>query len=248
MIRKNSQSRMSLKLLIDTKSQTVLYAEAGKDFVDFLFSLMSLPVGAVVSLLPSGGMVGSIGKVYQSIDKLGNAFIQPNVDKATLLCPKIAADHNNWGIVPLLLPNTDEVLPEGKKMYTCPRLTNSYRTYDHHCFVARDSTAACPHCGTKMSLDVTIVETSNKKGVQERSSSSSEGGGFVKGLVTYMVTDDLEVRPMSAISSIAMLNKYNVKEVGALEERRVSIGMDEVGIYKSRCVHTCICILFCLLI
>ncbi|THG00362.1 hypothetical protein TEA_000552 [Camellia sinensis var. sinensis] len=40
-----SSSKVSLKLLIDTKAHKVLFAEAGKDFVDFLFNILSLPVG-----------------------------------------------------------------------------------------------------------------------------------------------------------------------------------------------------------
>lgn len=56
----------------------------------------------------------------------------------------------------------------------------------------------------------------------------AEGGGFVKGVVTYMVSDDLVVKPMSTISSITMLNKFNVKEVGCLEEKVVSLEMKEV--------------------
>ena len=53
---------------------------------------------------------------------------------------------------------------------------------------------------------------------------ASEEGG----LVTYMVMDDLMIKPMSTISSITMLNKFNVKEVGALEEKLVTLGMNEV--------------------
>ncbi|KAI8539911.1 hypothetical protein RHMOL_Rhmol09G0219600 [Rhododendron molle] len=54
-------------------------------------------------------------------------------------------------------------------------------------------------------------------------------GGFGKGVVTYMVMDDLVVTPMSAVSSITtLLNKFNVEEVGALEERVVDVGMPEV--------------------
>jgi len=49
----------------------------------------------------------------------------------------------------------------------------------------------------------------------------------VKGVVTYMVMDDLVVTPMSTISSITMLNKFNVKDVGALEERVVQMGMPQ---------------------
>ncbi|KAJ0103574.1 hypothetical protein Patl1_06259 [Pistacia atlantica] len=44
-------SKVRLKLLIDTKGKKVLFAEAGKDFVDFLFYIFSLPVGTVVKLL-----------------------------------------------------------------------------------------------------------------------------------------------------------------------------------------------------
>ena len=57
--------------------------------------------------------------------------------------------------------------------------------------------------------------------------SSSSEGGYVKGVVTYMVTDDLKVRPMSIISGITLLNKL-AKEIGALEEKVVHLAMDEV--------------------
>ena len=53
-----------------------------------------------------------------------------------------------------------------------------------------------------------------------------EGGGYVKGLV---VTDGLEVTPMSAISSITLINKFSVgKPDVELAEKYVSVGMDEV--------------------
>lgn len=49
-------------------------------------------------------------------------------------------------------------------------------------------------------------------------------GGFVKGVVTYLVMDDLAVKPMSTISSINTLNKFNVTDVGALQEKVVDLG------------------------
>ncbi|KAM3374726.1 hypothetical protein P3S68_013440 [Capsicum galapagoense] len=52
-------------------------------------------------------------------------------------------------------------------------------------------------------------------------------GGFVKDVVTYMVMDDLVVKPMSTISSITLLNKFNVKDVGVLKEKVVNFGMGE---------------------
>ncbi|PQQ04810.1 hypothetical protein Pyn_35154 [Prunus yedoensis var. nudiflora] len=38
----------------------------------------------------------------------------------------------------------------------------------------------------------------------------SKGAGFVREAVTYMITDDLEVKPMFAISSIALLKKTSM--------------------------------------
>ena len=59
-------------------------------------------------------------------------------------------------------------------------------------------------------------------------SSGDQAGGFVKGLVTYMVMDNLTVGPMSTISGIALLNKFDIKEVGSLEEKVVDMSVAEV--------------------
>uniref|UniRef100_A0A7N2MGM7 Uncharacterized protein n=1 Tax=Quercus lobata TaxID=97700 RepID=A0A7N2MGM7_QUELO len=42
-----------------------------------------------------------------------------------------------------------------------------------------------------------------------------------------MIMDDPEVKPMSTISSITLLNKFNVKQLGDLEEKVVELGMEE---------------------
>ena len=43
-----------------------------------------------------------------------------------------------------------------------------------------------------------------------------------------MVMDDLEVKPLSTLSMITLLDKFNVKEIGTLEEKEVDLGEDEV--------------------
>ncbi|XP_008245590.1 PREDICTED: uncharacterized protein LOC103343727 [Prunus mume] len=176
---------VSLKLLIDTKGHKVLFAEAGKDFVDFLFTLLALPVGTVIRLLS-----------------------EDNMD--TLLKPKAPIGGAN---VPHLLTN-DESL--AKKVYMC----GSY-----HRFIADDPRAICPECKYTLSTEVPYVAA---QAITEGSSGGGGGGGgYVKDVVTYMIMDNLEVKPMSTISCIAMLNRFNVKEVGTLEERMVLLGMDE---------------------
>ncbi|KAF7133039.1 hypothetical protein RHSIM_Rhsim09G0160900 [Rhododendron simsii] len=83
--------------------------------------------------------------------------------------------------------------------------------------------ALCPDCNSGMSREVGYV---TREEVKEVELAAGEGG-FVKGVLTYMVMDNLVVTPMSTISGITLLNKFDVKEVGALEKRVVDMGMPE---------------------
>jgi hypothetical protein len=60
---------------------------------------------------------------------------------------------------------------------------------------------------------------------------SSAGGrdGFVQGVVTYTVMDDLKVPPMSTISGITLLNTLGITDIGILEEETVQLGYEGVG-------------------
>ncbi|GJN05776.1 hypothetical protein PR202_ga23440 [Eleusine coracana subsp. coracana] len=51
--------------------------------------------------------------------------------------------------------------------------------------------------------------------------------GFVKGIVTYIVLDNLTISPMSAASSITLLNTLAVRDIADLQEKTVSLGYNE---------------------
>lgn len=59
-----------MKLLVDTRGQCVLFAEATKlldaDTGDFLFSLLAVPPSAVAKLLGPDAAAGSCGSIYRS--------------------------------------------------------------------------------------------------------------------------------------------------------------------------------------
>ncbi|CAB4300999.1 unnamed protein product [Prunus armeniaca] len=96
----NSAS-VSLKLLIDTKSYKVLFAEASKEVVDFRFSFLSLNVATVTRLLSTDGMVGCLGNLYQSAESLSvNSYLPLNL-KDTLLKPKTTISAANIFQLPL---------------------------------------------------------------------------------------------------------------------------------------------------
>ena len=209
-------TNMSMKLLIDTENRKVLFAEADKDFIDFLFHILRLPLGTIIPLLKNQGTVGSFGSIYDSIEKLSTTYLQPNVNKETLLKHKVHIS-STTGVVPLLLPNI-ESSSTSRKFYRCSRIQNS----NCHGYVADNCSALCPSCQGSMNRDVSFVDPPTIN------NTVSSGGGYVKGVVTYMIMDDLEVKPMSTISSITLLNKFNVKQLGDLEEKVVELGMEEV--------------------
>uniref|UniRef100_A0ACD5VLX5 Uncharacterized protein n=2 Tax=Avena sativa TaxID=4498 RepID=A0ACD5VLX5_AVESA len=63
-------NELSIKLLIDTKTDKLCFAEAGSDVVDFLSGLLSLPLGTVANLLTKERTASSIGNVLGNMEKL----------------------------------------------------------------------------------------------------------------------------------------------------------------------------------
>jgi len=192
----------------------VLFAEADKEFVDFLFSIFTLPVGAVTRLLKEagGGMVGSWQSLYQSIENMNVNYIQPDKDKPFLLEPKVVTPGAK---VPLLLPNLGSTF---RQLYRC-----SYPYNNSICisYVTDDNSTICPVCSNKMDQVVTFIDPPRAI----RAASSEEG--YVKPMVTYMVMDDMEVKPSSSSTLVTLLSQFNVNDIRDIEEKVVDLGMDE---------------------
>ncbi|WCJ19522.1 hypothetical protein M5689_001809 [Euphorbia peplus] len=214
-------SKVKLKLLIDKKKQKVLFAEADKDFVDFLFSIISLPLGKIVNLLTKDHMIGCIGNLYDSIASLSETYIQSPQNVESILNPKSMVSSQN----PLLL------LEGRKELYMCLYLGDRCRkcynletTFHRH--VADNPNTDCPSCKRTMTCKLQFVE-SGSGGAKKVASGS--GGGYVEGgVATYMVMDNLEVKPMSTISSVSKLtNLFNIKDLTSLEEKVVDVGVEE---------------------
>ncbi|MBA0696972.1 hypothetical protein Goari_003489 [Gossypium aridum] len=206
----SNSNTVSLKLFIDPNSNRVLFAEAGKGFVDFLFSIMLLPVGTVFRLLGKQG-TGCIGNIYDSIENLGNSYMQS--EKITDILLKSQAFY--YGIYgPGYGPGLWSSLSPSiyTKFYRC---SNYEPKKDCSKYMA-NGFSWCPSCYKQMDLDFTFVNLRDKVGV-----------GFVKESVTYTITDDLAVRPMSAKSIFTLLNHLNIKDAGDLEEKVIAVGANE---------------------
>ncbi|KAI4978526.1 hypothetical protein ZWY2020_015279 [Hordeum vulgare] len=212
---------ITMKLLVDTRPPRprVVFAEAGKDAVDFLFSLLTLPAGTAVRLLGKESMAGSVGNLYSSVERLEGSYLRPGFGKDALLCHAVEAS-------PLLrLPAPPAPAP--RTFFTCGGGTTSHFSYQGcRGYVSDARGARCPACGNEMATQSQYVAAPAP--AQPEQGAATGTTGYVQGGVTYTVTDDLAVTPMSAISSIARLGALAaVGGLAALQERTVQLGYKE---------------------
>lgn len=68
------EEQISLKLLVYKKTNKVILAEAGKDFVDVLFCFLTMPLGTIARLVQTSdlgpGGVGCLSSLYGSVTNL----------------------------------------------------------------------------------------------------------------------------------------------------------------------------------
>jgi hypothetical protein len=229
---------LSMKLLIDTKKNRVLFAEADKDVVDFLFSLLALPIATIVGKLGKESMCGSFGNLYASVENLDYKLVLPGAEKKTLLQPTVVPSAATTSTSSLLLPLPAPRPEPPKSFFKC---SESGDYYNARCreYVTDSSRASCPNCGKKMTRALKYVPpppaaADGTGGGQSAQMGSSTGGaiaiakGFVQGVVTYTVRDNLVVNSMSTISSISLLNTLAVTDFAALQEKTVQLSYTEV--------------------
>ncbi|KAF0918249.1 hypothetical protein E2562_023332 [Oryza meyeriana var. granulata] len=188
-----TSTALSMKLLVDTEAQRVLFAEAGKDVVDFLFSLLALPVGTAVKLLGKESMVGCVSNIYGSVEKLDDTYVQPGASKDALLRPIVIspAATSNSSVLRLPAPPSGQ----SKNIFRCSR--NQTRFGGSICFCSNYVTDAsgvnCPSCEHQMTTGCRYVAGNPDQNTQNAAAEGEGAKGFVQGIVTYTVMDDLTV-------------------------------------------------------
>ncbi|CAM0903046.1 unnamed protein product [Alopecurus aequalis] len=87
----NGGPKVAVKLFIDRKKKRVLFAESHKDFVDILFSFLTLPLGIIVHRLGKQSQIGCLDELYKSVENLSEDHFQTKPCKTMLLRPANAA-------------------------------------------------------------------------------------------------------------------------------------------------------------
>ncbi|CAK7339010.1 unnamed protein product [Dovyalis caffra] len=90
----DAKKSISLKALVDKKRNKVVLVESGKDFVDVLFSFLTMPMGTIIRLISNGPPtvgIGCMNNLYESVENLGAMIFRNETCKKMLLRPQNAA-------------------------------------------------------------------------------------------------------------------------------------------------------------
>ncbi|KAL3830425.1 hypothetical protein ACJIZ3_019227 [Penstemon smallii] len=89
-----SAKKMMVKAIVQKSKSKLLFVEAEEDFVDFLFSLLTIPLGEVECLLGGKASIWSIDNLYCSLSNLNHYRHMESIDTIEeLLDPKLPPNY-----------------------------------------------------------------------------------------------------------------------------------------------------------
>ncbi|XP_058741680.1 uncharacterized protein LOC131614071 [Vicia villosa] len=203
-----TEEHVSLKLLLNEKGNKVLFAEAGKDFVDILCSFLTMPLGTIARLVEKESSIGPVtlgclNSLYQSVADLdGSCFYNDAVKQMLLKPSNFAEDYCNT-----LKLNIDDTPPT--MYWAC--------SYNSTCGLYSGLTVSTNNrCRCGYSLTGPVFP---KHYCQ----------GFVNGVATFVITDDLIVMPSCIdYSSFGLLLEFGIKNTSLLKERVLNVTKQKV--------------------
>ncbi|EFJ06830.1 hypothetical protein SELMODRAFT_430394 [Selaginella moellendorffii] len=214
---------MKVTLVCKKSDRRILYLEASKECVDVLFSFLLLPVGSSMKLVHGEAQVG-VARIFTSVQQMDDAVM--HVDKKLLVDPQAPE-----GFMDKLLGIENALASSGGA-------AASFKPSDHsfyRCSSGRlcpaiamdDNTQRCTTCGFVMNVPVQVL-ASPAAATRPAKPPSSSSQGFVKENVTFMITDDLQIFPVSVAKSVALMSMYKVEAVSDLETIELQLGPVEV--------------------
>lgn len=193
-----STNWMEVKLWFRKSSTNrVICIEAEEGFVNFLLTFLTLPLGAIIKMLKGKSSMGSIDKLYRSAEKLSALQIISAECNEMLLNPKL---ERMFGCSYQLLQIQEETMPSSLAYNNCS------------CWIFQQM-KACEHL--KPTLHI----------MNPKWPGITPGGAFVKG-GNLLVTDNLEIKPLSAVSDISKLVNIPFSD---MESMPVKVGEEEVS-------------------
>lgn len=200
------QPSLAIKLMINKRNRRVMYAEAEKEFVDLLVSVLTLPTGSIAKLAlrndPSANN-SCIANLYNSVENFPDFLMKSN--RSILLDPKVVSTTYTNEILNIQTPPPPPKPAEPPKYYTC-----YYPTYSSyiHTLSTQSGTVLCK-CGDYVNREVSLVDPAP----QSKPETAAENG-YVKKKAKFVITDDLNIIPVNSTAAIVNLWNKGAHRVG----------------------------------
>jgi len=203
-----TEEQVLLKLLVNKETNNVIIAEAGKDFVDVLFSFLTLPLGTIARLIEKDSKkgpvtIGCLNKLYQGAIDLDEECMQTETSKEMILHPKNSAEDYCMN----LKLNIDDIKPT--QYFICCRFDcqciqeyNLYTSTDKNCVY-----------GKPLSRSTFLTHF---------------GNGFVREGAAFVITDDLIVISNPEFTGLSMLQNSGIKNASSITKMTVSVTKEKV--------------------
>ncbi|CAH9147789.1 unnamed protein product [Cuscuta epithymum] len=239
---KKEPELVPLKLLIDEKNHRVVAAEANKDFVDILFSFLTLPMGTIMRLITSANEkttaavpVGCMKNLYEGVQNLSSEYWQTEHCKNMVLNPRnpLAKYCKSLKI------NIDDSGPEltygCNSVYEFVNNTESIMFYSEH--LAAMERGRCKYYSIYRNVKCVCgkgITTKEMTAKAKAGDSSSEGVSFLKRGIEFLISDNLQVRPASPAVLAQLIPDIGSADGTRIREMRVEASKVEV-IYLLAC-------------
>ncbi|KAK7256856.1 hypothetical protein RIF29_30396 [Crotalaria pallida] len=202
---------VSLKLMVSKEKNKVVFAEAGKDFVDVLISFLTLPLGTIARLVAKESdmqsvEVGSLSTLYGSVTNLDKDCLSADTCKEMMLQPRNPMED----CCRSLKLNIDDTEPT--QYYVCDNLKECRHEISVMCSTFKNKKCSC---GALLEKPISPQ-------------SSDVLGGFVKNNSSFMITDDLNVVPNSLDTMFSMLKKLGIEDMPSVEQMVVNVTKNQV--------------------
>ncbi|CAA7020802.1 unnamed protein product [Microthlaspi erraticum] len=211
----------SLRLVVDKKKNKFVLAQAGRNFVDVLFSILTLPMGTIVRLLEKyqqnqkskAATIGCFNNLYKSVHDLSTASFMKEVCKDMLLHPRSVMENQRRG----LKLNVDDI--EDLKYYMCT--TKDFYATCRPAY-SNFSSSRC-YCGQLMAEQIEYQEGLGCK-------------AFVSEKTLFTISDNMKVGFTTTGFTLKTLESLGYTDFNQLHEMLEVV--DHGKIVESDAVHT----------
>ncbi|XP_014522495.1 uncharacterized protein LOC106778997 [Vigna radiata var. radiata] len=216
------EQQISLKLVVTKERNKVVFAEAEKDFVDVLISLLTLPLGTIIRLVREESNmqpieVGSLTSLYRSVENPDKEFLSTDSCKQMILRPKNSMER----CCKSLKLKIDDTKPT--EYFACTNLDNC--RFKSPVLISMFKNRRC-RCGYMLDKPISL-------------GSFSVFDGFVKDDDTFLITDDLKVVPNSLNAFFDLFKSCGVESPSSVNKMTVTVTKNQVmDLLKSCLIST----------